>query len=84
MLIHDVLAKDEGQELVVGDMLGHGRHDVSRLLEYHLVVPVMVDVPKLRGNPVVFSDHEEVDDGQHGLLVDPGVPGQETVNILRW
>ena len=84
MFKHDVLSQDEGQELLVSDVLDDCRHDVSGLLEDHLVVPVVVDAPQFRSNPVVFSDHEEVDDGQHGLLVDPGVPGQETVNILRW
>ena len=45
MFKHDVLSQDEGQELLVSDVLDDGRHDVSGLLEDHLVVPVVVDAP---------------------------------------
>ena len=83
MFKHDVLAQDQRQELVVGDVLDDGRHDVPRLLEDDLVLPVVVDAPQLPGDPVVLPHHEQVDDGQHGLLIDPRVPGQETVDILR-
>ena len=84
MFKHDVLSQDEGQELLVSDVLDDGRHDVSGLLEDHLVVPVVVDAPQFRSNPVVFPHHEQVHDGQDCLLVDPRVSGQETVNILRF
>jgi len=32
VLAHDLLAEHHGQELVVRDLLGDGRHDVSRFL----------------------------------------------------
>ena len=32
VLVHDFLAEDHGQELVVGDLLGDGGHNVSGLL----------------------------------------------------
>ena len=84
MFEHHVLAQDERQELVVGDVLDDGRHDVPRLLEDHIVLPVLIDVAQLPGDPVVLPHHEQVDDGQHGLLIRPRVPSQETVDILRY
>ena len=53
-------------------------------LEDCLVVPVRVDLAELGSNPVVLPHEESVDHGQDGLLVDSGVSGQETVDILAW
>ena len=84
MLVHHLLAQHHGQELVVGDVLHQGRHDVPGLLEDRLVVPVRVDLAELRRDPVVLPHEESVDHGQHSLLVDSGVSGQETVDVLTW
>ena len=53
-------------------------------LEDGLVVPVRIDLAQLSSDPVVFPDEESVDHGQHSLLVDSGVSGQETVDVLTW
>ena len=53
-------------------------------LEDGLVVPVRIDLAQLSSDPVVFPDEESVDHGQDGLLVDSGVSGQETIDILAW
>ena len=34
------------------------------------------------GLPVVIPVHQQVDNSQDCLLIDPGVPGQETVDII--
>ena len=82
MLEHHVLAQDQRQELVVGDVLDEGRHDMPGLLEDHLVLPVVVDAAQLPGDPVVLPHHEQVDDGQHCLLVHPRVARHEAVDVL--
>ena len=32
----------------------------------------------------MLPHHQQVHDGQHGLLVDPRVPGEEAVHVLAW
>ena len=51
-------------------------------LEECLIVPVRVNFSQLGGDSVMFSHEESVDHGQHSLLVNSGVAGQEAVNIL--
>ena len=51
VLKHELLAQDHGQELVVGDVLCHRGHNVSRLLENCLVVPVRINASQLTGYP---------------------------------
>ena len=80
--LHNVLAEDHGQELVVGDVLHDGGHDVARLLEDALVVPVRVDLSELGGDAVVFAQHDGVQRHQHHLLVDARITGQEAVRVL--
>ena len=82
MLVHHLLAQHHGQELVVGDVLHQGRHDVPGLLEDRLVVPVRVDLAELRRDPVVLPHEERVDHGQHSLLVHSRVSRQEAVHVL--
>ena len=80
--LHDLLAQDHGQELVVGDVLDDGGVDVTRLLEQSLVVPVGVDDGELLGDQVVVPHEDRVDHGQDGLLVDARIASEETVDVL--
>ena len=48
---HEVLSQDHGKELVVSDVLDHRGHDVSRLLEYGLVIPVRVNASQFASYP---------------------------------
>lgn len=67
-LLHLVAAQDDGQELVVGDVLHLADEDPPRLLVQPLVVPVRVDVGQLGHEPVVLAQEDGVRDGQAGLL----------------
>ena len=51
MLKHKLLAQNHGKEFIVGDVLGHCGHNVSRLLENCFVVPMRINASKLAGNP---------------------------------
>ena len=82
ILLHELLAEHHGQELVVGDVLHDGHVDVPGLLEDGLVGPVRVDCGQLVGECVVRADHEGVDAGKSGVLVDSGLTGEEAVNVL--
>ncbi len=75
--VHHLLAEDHGEKLVVGDVLHEGGHDVSRLLEDGLVAPVRVQLLELATDAVVLAHHQRVHQGQHSLLVHPGVAGKE-------
>lgn len=68
-LFHDLLPKQDGQELVVCDVLDLCDDDTPGLLEDCLVVPVRVDLPQSAGHPVVFPGHQCVHAGEHQLLV---------------
>ena len=50
-LLHEISAKDDGQPLVVGDVLHLRDEDPSRLLVQPLVVPVRVEVVQFFGKP---------------------------------
>lgn len=82
VLVQGGLPHHQRQELVEGDVLKEGDVDVPRLLEDRLVAPVGVEGGELGGDVVVVPDHDGVQHGQHGLLVDPGVSSLETENLL--
>ena len=53
-LVHRLRAEDSGQELVESDVLVDRDHDLPRLLEHLLFVPVRVQQLQLLGQPVVL------------------------------
>ncbi|KAK3915336.1 Lipoprotein signal peptidase [Frankliniella fusca] len=79
-LLHDLLAEDDGQELVVGDVLDLRDDDAPGLLVEGLVVPVRVDGGQAARHGVVLARHERVHARQHQLLVDSDLAGLEAVH----
>ena len=73
------LAQDGGQELVVGDVLDLRPHHLPGLLVQGLLVPVGVDGLQKRGEPVVLPHQDCVDAGQARVVIDPLVPGPQTL-----
>ena len=71
---HVVLAEEEGQELVVDDVLPLGDQNTARLLEDCLLVPVLVEGLQGQSDPVVLPQPNGVEGGEARLLVDPLVP----------
>ena len=68
-LSHVVGAKDDGEPLVVGDMLVLSNDNLPGLLIQSLVIPVRVEVVELLGNSVVFSHPNSVENCQSRLFV---------------
>lgn len=68
-LLHDLFPQQDGQELVVCDVLDLRDDDTPGLLEDSLIVPVRVDLPQSSGHPVVFPGHQGVHAGEDQLLV---------------
>ncbi len=83
MAVHNLLAKNHGEELIVGDVLHYGGHDVAGLMEDSLIIPVGVDLSQLTADPVVLTDKEGVDKGQDSLFIDTSISSKETVDIFR-
>ena len=54
----------------------------QQYLEDCLVVPVRINFSQFCSDSVMFPDKQRVDHGQHRLLVNSGVAGQEAVDIL--
>ena len=73
------LAQDGGQELVVGDVLDLCPDHLPGLLVQGLLVPVGVDGLQQRGEPVVLPHQHSVDAGQARVVIDPLVPGSQTL-----
>ena len=73
------LAQYGREELVVGDVLDLGPHHLPGLLVERLLVPVGVDGLQEGGQTVVFPHQDGVQGGQAGVVVDPLVPGAETL-----
>lgn len=68
-----VLTKDDRQPFVVVDVLIFGDDDSSSFLVESFVVPVGVDVCQNGGDSVVFSEEDDLQDGQLWVLVGTGV-----------
>ena len=73
------LAQYGGDELVVGDVLDLSPHHLPGLLIQSLLVPVRVDGLEERGEPVVLPHQDRVDAGQARVVIDPLVPGSQTL-----
>lgn len=71
--LHVLLAEEDGQPLVVGDVLERGNVDLARLLEATLIVPVRVQLQQGIGNLIVLSHQHDLDGGQTGVLVEATV-----------
>jgi hypothetical protein len=71
VVVQSLFAEDEREELVVGDVLVNGGHDVTRLLENCLIRPVRVDGVQFISNAVVFSEEKSVDKRQNCLFTGP-------------
>ena len=74
---HVVRPQDDGQPLVVGDVLHLCDLDPPGLLVEPLVLPVRVEVVQLGGQPVVFPHPHRVVDRQARLLVRSAVACKE-------
>jgi hypothetical protein len=69
VLAHDLLAEHHGQELVVRDLLGDGRHNVSRFLYTKKRNNVTLKKVQRRNNALLSSSHinkESITDAQEG------------------
>ena len=76
------VAEDHGQHFVVGDVLNQSADDATGFLEETFVVPFGVDLVEFASDAVVFTEKKDVHRGEHHLLVDTGVTGQEAENVL--
>lgn len=56
-LLHDVFSEEDGQELVVGDVLDLGDVDAPGFLVEGLIIPVRVHFGQSVGDTVVLSSH---------------------------
>lgn len=62
-LLHDVLAEQDRQELVVRDMLDLSDDDPPRLLVQGLVVPVRIQLQQRLGDSIMLARHQGVHAG---------------------
>lgn len=71
--LHVLLAEEDGQPLVVGDVLEGGYVDLAGLLEHTLIVPMRVQLLQTIGNLVVLAQQHDLNGGQSRILVESTV-----------
>ena len=81
MLVHHLVANDDGQKLVVRDVLHHGANDAASLLEQLLVIPVRIDNGQLVRDGVVLPHPQRVHHRQLQLFVRSNIAGIEAVQV---
>lgn len=81
VFLYGVRSDDHWQPLVDDNMLNLSYDDMACLLESCLIIPVRILFLENFCHLIVFTHPKRVHDGQRKLLVDPFVPGVETVKI---
>lgn len=81
ILVHELVAYNDGYELVVGDVLHHGADDAPGFLEQFLVVPMGIEKCQLVRNVVVLPQPQSVHNRQLQLFVGPVVARIEAVHV---
>ena len=74
-------SQDDGEPLVVGDVLYDGSNVPPGLQEGSIVGPMRVKIGELEGDSVVFPEPERVEGGEARLLVNSVVAGVEAVKV---
>lgn len=81
VLVHFLVADDNGKELIVRYVLHYSAHNASAFLENLLVVPVWIQDGQLVGHLVVLSQKDGVHHRQLQLFVGTIITGIEAEHV---